>query len=696
MLTTIKQNKVRRSAGLLIISTFVLLTLVGTSSAQTPDATPSTDDDRLYNGYRLTSATEIGWRWRSLEGNENKYRSDLNYKQGFRVFDSNILLQSESGKGKYFDSLLISNSGWGSDPTGNSLVNVEKTGFYKFRSSVRKVKYFNNLANHANPVGLQSQHTDNTRHFFGDFDLSILPQNERLRFNAGASFSDYKGPGTTSHRFSGDEFEVMSRIKNHATDYRFGVEGSLLGFKWGITQGFRIFEDHSFHESTLNPGNNTANNTIITLFTRSFPTKGRGYFTHFNVNRTFASKLDFTGRLIYADTTSVSSMNERTVGRDNSNNFIDLDFVTVSGDTRRLQTRGDIGLTFRVTDKFRISNTFSMDQFSISGDEAFREEIARRNAAGNPLAGTLASSTAFRANRYRRWVNTLEGDYQFNNRVGFHIGYRYTDRKVIVDGQNLNLLTPPSGTNPSIFGHEFSNSTKAVIAGMKIKPVKNWVIFWSVDHGTADNVFTRLENYEYTNFRIRSRWNFNKFALNLSAITKDNSNPSFSIVPLANENFTTEITSRSYGGSLDWTPSEKLSLSGGYSYRELDSYTPIIIPVGGLRRGFSQFFIKDHYTHFDVSTKPVRRVSLFASYRISRDTGQDIFSTVPENIITSYPMNFQSPEFRVAFRINRNVDWNVGYQYYNYKDTFTPIQNYRAHLPYTSLRIYFGNGAADR
>lgn len=39
------------------------------------------------------------------------------------------------------------------------------------------------------------------------------------------------------------------------------------------------------------------------------------------------------------------------------------------------------------------------------------------------------------------------------------------------------------------------------------------------------------------------------------------------------------------------------------------------------------------------------------------------------------------------------LDWNVGYQYYNYNES--PIvgprpQNYHAHLPYTSLRFYFG------
>jgi hypothetical protein len=36
----------------------------------------------------------------------------------------------------------------------------------------------------------------------------------------------------------------------------------------------------------------------------------------------------------------------------------------------------------------------------------------------------------------------------------------------------------------------------------------------------------------------------------------------------------------------------------------------------------------------------------------------------------------------------------VGYQYYSYREQppFNTGQDYRAHLPYTSLRIYFGGG----
>lgn len=63
---------------------------------------------------------------------------------------------------------------------------------------------------------------------------------------------------------------------------------------------------------------------------------------------------------------------------------------------------------------------------------------------------------------------------------------------------------------------------------------------------------------------------------------------------------------------------------------------------------------------------------------------------MPGTLINSYPMNFQSPEARLAVRINRQLDWNFGYQYYNYRESLLVgprPQNYHAHLPSMSLRV---------
>lgn len=662
-------------------------------SGQTPSPTPTPNPDVTWNGYTVTATSEVGFRWQSVSGSQSKYRSDLNYKQGFRLFDSNILLESESGKGKYFDSLLVSSSGWGSDPTGFTRVNVEKAGIYKFNATVRRIVYFNDLVNHA-----LNEHNRNTSHYLGDFDMVLRPQDEKFRVKLGASFSDSSGSGGYTTRAYSDEFPIISDLKSQSQDFRAGVEGKLWGFDYGLTQGFRLFKDHGRYTTIApNPGNNPVGTAALATFTRDYPVTGNGYYTQFNAHRTFADAFDFTARLIYSSTSTTSQMSETITGRDNTNNIVDLDRFSISGNAKRPQTRGDLGFTWMATKKFRISNTFSFDTFAVNGGNAFEELLVRRNAGGTPLANTLTQTAGYRVNDYRRIVNTLEADYQVNDRIAFHVGYRFTHRNVEVAGFDLTRTSAPSATNPVLISEEEANSTNTLLAGMKIKPLKNWVIFWDVEHGSADNVFTRVENYHFTNIRARTRFTIDKFSLNASVITKDNDNPSkpTDIQPLA---FDTSVNNRFYSGSLDWDPVRQLSISAGYTYHHLTSLTPIVVPVAGVYKlGFSEFFMRDRYAFIDVAARPIDRLSFFASYRLSRDKGQgNLSSTVVQNIITSYPMQFATPEFRMAVRLTRNIDWNLGYQYYDYRDTQTPQQNYRAHLPFTSLRFYWGKNALDR
>ena len=61
-----------------------------------------------------------------------------------------------------------------------------------------------------------------------------------------------------------------------------------------------------------------------------------------------------------------------------------------------------------------------------------------------------------------------------------------------------------------------SNTTNSVIAGVRFKPYKFWSIYADGERGTSDNVFTRLANNKYTNFRVRSVANLKAVSLNIS------------------------------------------------------------------------------------------------------------------------------------------------------------------------------------
>ena len=174
---------------------------------------------------------------------------------------------------------------------------------------------------------------------------------------------------------------------------------------------------------------------------------------------------------------------------------------------------------------------------------------------------------------------------------------------------------------------------------------------------------------------------------------------------------------RYFSGSVDYTPLERWTFSAGYTYNHQTTDTDVLVPVGtpinsSTRWNFgkSMYFVRDNYFFFDVTAQPIKRLTLFASYRIDDDRGQgDRVAATAHDFITSYPMRFQTPEVKLSFRVNRFMDWNVGYQYYSYKETQIPNplgwvvlsgapnriytvanQNYTAHIPYTSLTFYFG------
>jgi hypothetical protein len=666
----------------------LLLVAVGAVvvSGQTPSPTPSPQSQ---NDNPITATAEIGVRGVHVNGNDNKYRSDLNYRPGPRLFDSSLLIDGKETGSNFFDSALITSSGWGGDPTGIFRLNIDRAGFYKFDSNIRRVKYFNNLANHA-----LGQHSANTDHGFGDFDLTIFPESERLRFRLGYSFNRTGGEGGFTTRAYSDEFPVLSNVDTGSDDFRAGVEGKVFGFNLGLNYGFRRFgEDTNYFIEGLNLGNNPTNNARLATFERDYPIDGMTNYVHFNVQRTFGRKLDFTARLIHSQTTTDLKLTERLTGRDNSNNQVVLDFFEIFGEAKRPQTRGDIGATYRVTDKFRISDSFTYDQFNISGANTFYEEFVRRTAAGASLPTVFTTAINHRVTAFRRASNLLEGDYQFSPRFGFSIGWRYSKRSIELGGSTRT--TPPASSDGIIDG-EHDNSTHAVIATFRAKPVNNWVIYGDVEHGESDNYFTRLANYDFTNYRFRTRVNFGNVSFNASYIGKTNDNPGRDVITPA-ENFVAESRSHTFTSGVEWSPTQNFSFSTGYTYQHLTARTEIDVPFStGRVLGISEFYIRDSHFYFDVSATPIRRVSIFASYRINDDRGQgDLMSTRPQDIITSYPMRFQSPEVKVAIRLTNNIDWNLGYQYYDYKERLVAPQNYNAHLPYTSLRFYFGR-ASDR
>ncbi|MFN0140279.1 MAG: hypothetical protein ACKVQW_09355 [Pyrinomonadaceae bacterium] len=772
---TVIKNKILFIVFMMIVG---LLLTTTNLRAQTPSPTPSDSSATMW-GYDVTSSIELGARGLGFSGSDEKFRSDLNYRPGFRVFDSSFRMETNRGKGKPFDSLTVTTSGWSADPSGFVRVNAAKSGAYNFSANVRRV----NLINRVNNLIL-GLHPSDTLRYFGDFDVTIFPESEKLRLRFGTSFYNARGDRGASHR-TRDVFPITERLRSNTTDIRAGVDTQLAGFNLSFTGGIREFIDRGKFVVTSRQvgvaGNcyfgiciSPTDVNFLNRLERENPTDGDTKYGMFSMQRTFAKRLDLTGRFIYSVTDrtfnitdninydgQVRYTNAAGSGVTSPNLFVDADTYEIGGRSNRPQSRGDIGVTYAATDSFRISNTFTFDQYNSFGDSNYFQKFMARcqivsgstcPVAGGPFVAGLAG-VSFLDTRtlywysygFKRFTNTIEGDYQFNNKVGVNIGYRYTHRKVSIAHVNRTVddfvNRPITAAFTSADDEEEENTAHILLFGAKIKPTTSWAIFVDGERGEADNSFIRLANNDYTNFRVRSNWNYKQFTFSVSGIIRNNENPSRTAdyrnssgaIILPAFDIIANVRNRVFSAYVDYVPDPRWTLSSGYTYSYLSSKTDLVVPLSisatgpppsttpnlGFLRGFSEFYMKDNYFFFDVTANPVNRLSFFASYRYNKDNGQGTrVSALAERIISSYPFQSHVPEFRVAIKLTNNIDWNLGYQYNSYKENlrigyyqynelantnvipattvYPPNQNYRAHLPYTSLRIYFGRGAGGR
>ena len=729
----------------ILATAFTLLMMASVLKAQQPSPSPSPTDNPTNStgtsapvktgddagGYTITSSIEFGYRGLSVSGDHNKYQSDLNYRTGPRLFDSTFLMRSQNGGG-IFDTGLVTATGWGGDPSGQLRLSFESPKWYRFEGTYRKFKYFRYLNSFANPNWVFSpanftvppkpvtgEHGFNTETKMGDFDLTLLPKNRLIRFNVGYSPERYNGPAFTNYHLGGNEFNYPLNLKSRADDFRFGADGTLGPIDWTVLQGFRRFRDDTFTDLGRTPGINLdPAKGQLTSFFHHEPSRGRVNFTRASIHSLVAKRLDVTARLVYSKSDSDftfledysgTNWNARVSGwpptpPNSTPNTLNLGQYNIIGNSERPSWLGDIGVTWLATNKFRLSNTFKIEDFNIASDAVFADFFSLTRPSGaTTVTNTIGFSNldAHTTTDYRKYQNIIEGDYQFNARNAVHLGYRYGHRRVGrtfegFDFSSNGSIPPPTRSSSSDFDE---NNTHAVFGGFKVRPAANWTMFFDAEKGTADNVFSRIGNYDYTNVRFKTRYVPSKdLSLDFGFISRDNANPS-EIAGVSLNDFGVSSKSRVFTSAIDWTASPRFSINGGYNYNWLNSNAVVNYFFNNIQHpeGRSLYYVRNHFFFIDTTSILFPRVSLFTSYRINKDTGQgsrfDDPASTPGFLVSSYPNSFQSPEARLAIRLHRRLDWNVGYQYFNYNESAIVgprPQNYHAHLPYTSLRIYFG------
>src|SRR5690348_15356664 len=138
------------------------------------------------SGYNVRQSFEFGYRWHTVGGDQDMYRSTVNYGNGPRLLSSSLSVNSLEGHGGLFDLIQINTLGLGNDPYESASLRLEKNRLYRYDLSWRSDSYFNpGLA-----VAAGEHAIDSVRHV-QDHDFILFPQ---------SSFRLFLGYSATTQR----------------------------------------------------------------------------------------------------------------------------------------------------------------------------------------------------------------------------------------------------------------------------------------------------------------------------------------------------------------------------------------------------------------------------------------------------------------------------------------------------------------
>jgi len=377
----------------------------------TPAVAQETQEGKDWGNYHVNQSLEFGWRGTSFTGNNDVYDTFVNLGQGFRLFNQSLEMRSLNHEGGLFDTLSLSNFGYGGDPNDVTMLRVSKNKWYDFSGTFRRDRNLWNydlLANPLNPTTSKpteiitfSPHDMALTRRMSDYNLTLMPQSN-FRVRLGYNRNINEGPSLTSYHVGTEEL-LFQQVKTTTNayqvgfDYRgvprtnFSYDQFLNYYKNDTTDtdGFLIYQlsngqlvdpGVSFDTANSNPcktplvaGPPTIPPTYNpacsgeTSMLRSQPIRTSYPTEQFSFQSNYFNNVDMAGRLSYTSADArVDDFYEMFQGFESRTLARQLQTTGTAAITRVTST-ADYAITWSVTPKFRVVDEFRFDYFRIPG-----------------------------------------------------------------------------------------------------------------------------------------------------------------------------------------------------------------------------------------------------------------------------------------------------------------------------------------
>ncbi|HWR51905.1 MAG TPA: hypothetical protein VN428_12400 [Bryobacteraceae bacterium] len=597
--------------------------------------------------YNVLGSFEAGWRFRTLNGDEGKYRSDVNYGNGLRLLSSSLRVNSRNGQGSYFDELSLQTQGLGNDPYQFSSLRIEKNNLYRYDLTWRLQDYYNP----ALPLA-RGLHFMNTERRFQDHDLTVT-LHPAVRLFGGYSRNAQDGPALSTLVLA-DVVPLFTDVRRLNNEYRLGGEARFFGARLTVLRGWSEFSEHTRFGATA--------------VSRVEPYRGSSPYWRANLQR--------EGRLWAATARYSYAIARRNFFFDEaaSASRFGSRQTAVAGSGERPVSTGSLALSLFPAETVTVTNTTSFYNTRMSGDNRLLEVIE----------GVENASVAFQLLGIRTIANATDATFRVKPWAALYGGYHFSNRRI------RSVQSPAfSGEQPEDPRFEHENTLHSGLAGVRLQLAKPLTLNFDAELGRADHpVFPISEaNYHLLGARVQYRAR----TLTLSAAARANYN--------ANSVSLAEHSSRGRVWSADasWTPRGWFGLDASYSKLHLDTLTGLqYFAAGALLRDRSVYISEIHSTTFTARFGIGQRADFWAGYSRIQDTADPRGGAQLPAFVRAqaFPLVYDTPLARIAVRLRESVRLNAGWQFYRYSEKWFPAdgfdpRRYNAHTGYTSLSWTF-------
>lgn len=625
---------------------------------------PATGDNT--SEYNITNSIETGYRWATVGGSLDEYRSQVNYGDGVRLLGSALAMYSRDGHGKYFDELTLTTQGLGNDPYESATLRIAKNRLYRFDMTWRLNDYYNpGLVS----AGQQSGNFRDTRYTTQDDDLTLFPQS-KIKFFIGYSRGVQEGPEITStggffaapiNPAASQDTAGLTSLREARNEYRLGNEFQVFGFTVNWMHGWEDFKEDFLvppqpdgtPQHFTNPYHGTSPYWRVALFNNKKRFSVNGRFTYTGTRRAYVS--DQSG-LLGAGVPNIGPLQ-----------------VVSMGTGHRPVATGNLTFSVFLNPKLTITNSTAFYNVRTDGNSQF---IQLNNGTGQFVVQD------FEFLGIRTFVNQTDLDYQARKWISLFAGYTYSDRLI------------ESVLGPGIPAYGQTNILSAGTVGVRIRPLEPVTIVLDSEIGRASQPFAPKSDRNYQT--LDARIQYKKKSLLLSAYAQSNyNNNSITLTAFSSH-------ARTYAANVSWTPVSWLSFNADYVKLHLDTLGGLsFFDNGNLLQNQYSLYISNLQTgSLGARFAIAKWVDLYAGYSHIQDTGDGRSNPlgsgfgppIPEfQAAQTFPLKFLSPLCRITVKVTDRIRWNIGYQYYGYREDFFTGQNflpdpgYRASTGYTSV-----------